>query len=168
MKKTMLSTLLLILSACGSNNATNDDLVSKLALSEGHSQCVTTRLKAVLDAARVVEVIPRLHRCTIFEKAKSIVETSSYQCKNRETSVHFERLYNRQLTDSLEQSGWISDSGPTRIARTVSGDYAVFLTKNAGAKTLPGSQCDLFELRVRAGLSMHIAYTEAVKAQGLN
>ncbi|MBD1532462.1 hypothetical protein P2A78_18615 [Xanthomonas perforans] len=168
MKKIILAPMLFILSACGSTSVTNDDLVGRLALSEGHSECISTRLKAALDAARVVEVIPRLHNCTVIERAKSILATSTYQCQSQETSVHFERLYNRTLTDSLDQVGWISDSGPTRIARTVKGDYAVFLPGNAGAKKLPENQCDLFELKVRAGLSTHIAYTAAVKVQVLH
>ncbi|WP_236689030.1 hypothetical protein, partial [Xanthomonas vesicatoria] len=87
MKRIFLPPMLLVLSACGSPYTTNDDLVSNLALSEGHSECISTRLKAVLDAARVVEVIPRLHKCTVIGRAKSFMTTSTNQCQSQETSV---------------------------------------------------------------------------------
>lgn len=167
MKKILLAPLLMTLSACGSTYVSNDDLVGNLSLSDGHSQCISTRLKALLDTARVVEVIPRSRKCSAIEEAKSAVSGSTYSCPRPETSVHFGRLSNTALTDSLEQDGWVSDKGPTRIARTVKGDYAVFLPRSEAIRSLPDGQCNVFERKVRAGLATHLAYAAALKEQGL-
>lgn len=166
MNKIPLILSVIFLAGCNSTYESYDDLVGKLALSDGHSQCVSSNLAPLLNGARVVEVIPQSRDCTPTEKATSAISGSTQTCPRPVTAVHFERLSNKALTDSLDQDGWVTDLGPTRIAKNTQGGFSVFLPKQDVTDVLDAGECNLFERRIRSGLATHLAYAAALKEKG--
>ena len=150
--------MILALSACSSPAVELEGLSAKLVLSDGHSQCVSQRVKTQLDAARIVEVMPGTRSCTATEAAMSVLPGSSVTCPQSVTAVHFRRLTDAARTDSILQDGWIGSTSPTRIAKTTNGDFAVFVAKASTVRTMVAAECGLFEGRVREALSSHFQY----------
>lgn len=158
MRKQALIPAILALSGCSSPSVEIEGLSAKLVLSDGHSQCVSQRVKTQLDAARIVEVIPGTRNCTATEAAMSVLPGSSVTCPQSVTAVHFRRLAEPARTDSILQDGWLGATSPTRIAKTTNGDFAVFVAKGNTVRTMAAAECGLFEERVRAGLALHFQY----------
>ena len=169
MKTTLLSLSLLALAGCSSSYDSHNDLIGKLVKSEGHSQCVTVHLKPLLDAARVMEVIPNTRDCDAPELARATATGQILRgCPRPVTTVYFGRLSNPALTDSLDQDGWLQGGVPTRIARTATGGYAAFLPQQSAVESLSPGDCNVFDRRIRAGLASHLAYAASLRQQGLN
>lgn len=132
-------------------------VAQSLVVSPGHGDCLQRELFTDLELARIAEVIPATRACRpgdLVSNPFSLVN----DCPKHITTVHFRRLYRPQLTDSIQEQGWLLQGTPVRVALTVENSYTVFVPLASREFVLNGSQCTAFANAIRGKLASHIAY----------
>jgi hypothetical protein len=148
----------LLVAGCGTAYNSHNEAIGTLRLSAGHSSCASSRLANVLDQARVLDVIPDTRDCEGGEAGMR----GEAGCVVPVTTVRL-RAPNAVTSASMRHDGWIQAGTPMRIEKTLSGGYAVYLPDADIVDQLDPGACNVFERRVRAGLSAHMAYAAALR-----